>query len=454
MQHRLKGPWPTRCVFAGALWLAWLAAGAALAEPAGHTVTLIPWPVRDLSPHVQDSIIGMLGQELSGRSGVQVLATRGVGQALWQGLDPRAEDCGPPFLKMVIEGKRAYQQLQIDRTLQWLEQAKERLAQCGEEIRDPQVLVDVHLYLGLAWLAKAQQSKATQLMQQALFYMPGYMPSEKEFPPDVITLFRDVKQNAAAQMPLPLALSSAPAGATVFLDGRRVGQTPLDKLSILPGLHFLRLEQNGYAPWTTTLQPKSLPSQLEVSLLPRWQGPSLQPLLSWGMKNEPPSGTELELLRQVSSFLGSDTLLMLSFYRDGRKILLGVRPFGVESEALPPPRLFDLGSDAEAWPGKIRGLVSTFEPLLTRPSEGGPRQRREPEAFAPLTRSEPSAEPFSREPAPRAPRAGKSWYDQWYQKWWFWTAVGVLTGTAVGVTVWMTLPDKSWTLTIGPQGAE
>lgn len=49
-------------------------------------------------------------------------------------------------------------------------------------------------------------------------------------------------------------VDSRPRGATVFLDGRRVGTTPLQLPSVSVGRHVFRLELEGYRPVTTTEQ--------------------------------------------------------------------------------------------------------------------------------------------------------------------------------------------------------
>jgi TonB family protein len=51
----------------------------------------------------------------------------------------------------------------------------------------------------------------------------------------------------------PLNVVSQPAGADVFLDDRRVGETPIAALPVPPGSHDLRVERAGYRPWRTTV---------------------------------------------------------------------------------------------------------------------------------------------------------------------------------------------------------
>jgi len=49
-----------------------------------------------------------------------------------------------------------------------------------------------------------------------------------------------------------LVIDSRPTGATVTIDGRRAGVTPV-AVTTLPGRHSVRLERPGYRAWATTI---------------------------------------------------------------------------------------------------------------------------------------------------------------------------------------------------------
>jgi hypothetical protein len=52
----------------------------------------------------------------------------------------------------------------------------------------------------------------------------------------------------------PLAIVSRPAGARVFLDGHPVGTSPLAMSKVSAGSHVVRLERDGYLPWSSAIQ--------------------------------------------------------------------------------------------------------------------------------------------------------------------------------------------------------
>ena len=59
---------------------------------------------------------------------------------------------------------------------------------------------------------------------------------------------------AAGRSSGSLMVESRPAGARVFVDGRLVGTTPLLLDAVVAGAHAVRLELEGFSPWTATAQ--------------------------------------------------------------------------------------------------------------------------------------------------------------------------------------------------------
>ena len=49
-------------------------------------------------------------------------------------------------------------------------------------------------------------------------------------------------------------VESRPTGATVFIDGKRVGTTPVSIPSMAVGAHAVRMEMTGYKPWSASIR--------------------------------------------------------------------------------------------------------------------------------------------------------------------------------------------------------
>jgi eukaryotic-like serine/threonine-protein kinase len=66
-----------------------------------------------------------------------------------------------------------------------------------------------------------------------------------------------------------LAVDSRPTGARVFLDGKPIGTTPLMVPSVAPGDHAIRLELDGYRPWTSSVRMVAAESNRVTASLER-----------------------------------------------------------------------------------------------------------------------------------------------------------------------------------------
>jgi hypothetical protein len=51
-----------------------------------------------------------------------------------------------------------------------------------------------------------------------------------------------------------LFVESRPPGATVFMDGKAVGTTPLTLRAVTAGSHVVRLEHEGYRRWSSAVR--------------------------------------------------------------------------------------------------------------------------------------------------------------------------------------------------------
>jgi hypothetical protein len=64
---------------------------------------------------------------------------------------------------------------------------------------------------------------------------------------------RPASAEPAAQLTADVLFESRPTGATVFMDGKRIGTTPMSLPSVRTGSHAFRFELAGHKPWTASL---------------------------------------------------------------------------------------------------------------------------------------------------------------------------------------------------------
>jgi hypothetical protein len=135
------------------------------------------------------------------------------------------------------------------------------------------------------WIQKTTPLKTTlsEGMHWVRYTLPGYQNYEETFYVSPGTV-KSVHGNLVPLAPVTavLNISSAPAGASIYLDGVLKGMTPMTIQNITSGAHTLRLSMRGFQPYeqqlifspretkqmTVTLQPEIVKGTLGLSVNP------------------------------------------------------------------------------------------------------------------------------------------------------------------------------------------
>ena len=96
--------------------------------------------------------------------------------------------------------------------------------------------------LGQAEFNRNEQAKARSAFRKLIEWNPDYKMDEDLVSQKIIKLFESEKHGSLAM----LTVRSTPTGATVRLDGRELGVTNLENVSILNGKHLLQVQLQGY----------------------------------------------------------------------------------------------------------------------------------------------------------------------------------------------------------------
>jgi len=419
-------------------------------------ITVLPLPSREVPPSTQDQVLAAIARQLRKQYNARVLSGRAVGRAVWGTFGSGLEEASMRFTSRVSEGKQAYQQLQVDKALKKMSAALRDEHFCGPEIRDASIFSDLHVFAGLAYLAQGKPDKAAGEFRQAVSHDPGLVLSQKRFPPDVVNTFNQAKRQLLSSQPTQVSVVSRPAGADVYVDGRSQGTTPV-AVPLYPGRHFVRVEMEGYSPWTLSLPNDFPPREIKALLVPLWTGGPPEELLAKAIAVEDFDEPELAQLRLLAGFFRANALVLASLSQDGQSTHLGIRLFVLEPEVATRARLFNLGSDPGGFDQKVRGVVSTLKDLkrirgLKVAAGNDPFGVGDPDkdAFQPdKGRDTDRDRERDRDRPPPRVRGSKT---AWYESWWFWTIVGgvVVAGGVTGLTIWLMQPEESWTLVVQP----
>ncbi len=149
------------------------------------------------------------------------------------------------------EGKVLYDRAQPDQAIPVLEQASRQLAAGLAVTTDVRDLQDALTLLGLAHAGLGNEAAARTAFRRSVTLDPSRQLDPVNYPPQIVALHESVRAAAAAEPAAKLALT-APAGATVWVDGRQPPSGGAD-LALVPGEHYVLLRAADGSAWFDTI---------------------------------------------------------------------------------------------------------------------------------------------------------------------------------------------------------
>ena len=153
--------------------------------------------------------------------------------------------------RMVERGRDAYLDGKFAEATQDLGQAREMLGRAveafEEERQAAEMLFRAHLYLAFTLRSKGGNAmpEAVEAMKEAIRTFPTLEPAYSEYGPENIRFYKDVRNQLERGARGRLRVTTPGEQASVYLNGRLVGVTPLDARDIYAGRYRLHLRQSG-----------------------------------------------------------------------------------------------------------------------------------------------------------------------------------------------------------------
>ncbi|MFT3926227.1 MAG: PEGA domain-containing protein [Myxococcales bacterium] len=268
----------------------------------------------------------------------------------------------------------------------------EQLLRSSLEI--PQVhawLAEVNLQLGLCAAQLGELGLAETALGRAASLDPQRTVQAAEAPPSLVHLAHAIEQRRARAPASQVLIETEPAGATLWLDGRRVGQAP-HEMSLSSGMHVLRVAAPGRRTYAALLE----------------LGPGRRSPVRVELDEEPAEQARRELLAQL-----------------GRPSQVAVHAHALSALIERPLWIFEAGTGPLA-----RGLVRRCDPECTLVATLGEGPAL---ALTPVPSSAEELAWLSAEPRPSAHEAPANVERPWWKRWPAWT-VGALVVVGAGVT--------------------
>jgi tetratricopeptide (TPR) repeat protein len=193
-------------------------------------------------------------------------------------------------------------------------------------ITDFQVFVDAHFELAVALFRAGREEEAEGYLADVVRLDPERSIEGGDYPPVFVRSYEAVRGRLLRATRGSLAVMTTPPGATVTLNGKQLGRTPVRLTQLVPGRHYLRVQAPGVAPEVRTVDVAARePTNVEVSFGGELEGPVAE--LVGSLARNRLDESAVREARRVARSLGVDYVLMGVLQR-------GPRTFQVRSYLL------------------------------------------------------------------------------------------------------------------------
>lgn len=329
-------------------------------------------------------------------------------------------------------------------------------------LNDPEPLIMALMGLAEALSTKGDKEGARFSYKEVLSLNPDFEPDPGQVPTKLRSLFEDVRQEVSQELGGQISIQIQPEGARVIFDGLTIGNCPLLKDDVSPGLHFIKITKDGFRPLRKVLDVQGGQTAKVKGKLKPLLGLEITRRLRTSLRKDSLE-TSLELAKDLSRVGGYNAVICSQLAKpsgsispvfsavvipsSGRPSKLAARlpeknaKRVMEAVALQISDTLDEGSSPMAVPNDL-GL--DFEHSLL----GTPKPLSAPTlvSIPPGLDTRPTKEIFPGSGDRKPGKVGREENKSIWTRWWLWTGVGVLVAGGIAGTLALTLDRDQKTI--------
>ena len=144
---------------------------------------------------------------------------------------------------MLEEGRVLYDRAEFESAVSVLEEAVSALEDGLAGSAESKDLIDALLILGLAHAALGEEPAARRAFDRVVVLEPERELDRVNYPPKIVKLFNEVRSMTLAQPRSSLTVSGS--NSSVWVDGRSQGVAPVQLDDLLPGTHYVLVQDDA-----------------------------------------------------------------------------------------------------------------------------------------------------------------------------------------------------------------
>lgn len=315
------------------------------------------------------------------------------------------------------DARKLFAELDLEESLEILASVKDAVEKDLSLFGNLSILAETMLYKAAAHQLLGDEPAAREAFVLFLSLDEEEKIDEKEFPPDTIKFFKEVKDEVDLMPNGSLFFGNYPDNSEVFVDGRFAGVTPLRIDGLIAGRHYYVIKKLGYKPLAGAVDVRDKGEHEETRALEMFENARFLDESSGRLATEFGSVPMLKESVVTARKLGVKRLLVFTGKQKKKSFSFG----GIAVDA-------DKESYREEWVdegGDVNALVSK---LLENPGEYASIASLE--KLLAVKDAEIKAPAATKKPIKKKKKEEES---SILSAWWFWTVVGVgVAGAGVG----------------------
>ncbi len=164
---------------------------------------------------------------------------------------------------LLKQADEAYQNGNFTLAIEKYQKVMEVLNNKKELAKTKQALIQTMISLALTYFTIRENEKAQKQLEDLITLNPNYELDPEIYTPKFIDMFKNVQKNLLGK----ITIVTTPPGCIIFLNGSKMGQSPLTLERCLKGKYQLKAELKGYGGVSQDIEIKpGLENRQELTL--------------------------------------------------------------------------------------------------------------------------------------------------------------------------------------------